>query len=59
MDFSLSMRLVLGQGQACHNEHRVNWISASIAEAKGSHAIYVSQPEVVANLIAQAEEGGR
>jgi hypothetical protein len=30
---------------------------ATIAEAKGSHEIYVSQPELVANLIAQAAEG--
>src|SRR5271156_1192943 len=27
---------------------------ATVAEAKGSHAIYVSQPEAVADLIAQA-----
>jgi len=32
---------------------------ATIAEAKGSHAIYVSQPETVADLIAQAAERGR
>lgn len=32
---------------------------ATVVEAKGSHAIYVSQPEVVADLIAQAAEGGR
>jgi len=32
---------------------------ATVAEAKGSHAIYVSQPEAVADLIAQAAEGGR
>jgi pimeloyl-ACP methyl ester carboxylesterase len=32
---------------------------ATVAEAKGSHAIYVSQPEKVADLIAQAAEGGR
>ena len=32
---------------------------AKVAEAMGSHAIYVSQPEVVADLIAQAAEGGR
>jgi hypothetical protein len=32
---------------------------AIIVEGKGSHAIYVSQPEVVANLIAQAAERGR
>src|SRR5271154_1072030 len=30
---------------------------ATVAEAKGSHAIYVSQPEAVADLIAQAAEG--
>jgi hypothetical protein len=30
---------------------------ATVAEAKGSHAIYASQPEVVADLIAQAAEG--
>jgi pimeloyl-ACP methyl ester carboxylesterase len=30
---------------------------ATVAEAQGSHAIYVSQPEVVAGLIAQAAEG--
>lgn len=30
---------------------------ANIAEAKGSHAIYVSQPEAVAELIAQAAAG--
>ena len=30
---------------------------AIVAEAQGSHAIYVSQPEVVAGLIAQAAEG--
>jgi len=29
---------------------------ATVAEAKGSHAIYVSQPEVVADLISQAAE---
>lgn len=32
---------------------------ATVVEAKGSHAIYVSQPEIVAELIAQAAEGGR
>jgi pimeloyl-ACP methyl ester carboxylesterase len=32
---------------------------AKVAEAKGSHAIYVSQPEVVAELIAQAAAGER
>jgi pimeloyl-ACP methyl ester carboxylesterase len=32
---------------------------AKVAEAKGSHAIYVSQPEVVADLIAQAAAGER
>jgi pimeloyl-ACP methyl ester carboxylesterase len=32
---------------------------ATVTEANGSHAIYVSQPEVVADLIAQAAEGGR
>jgi len=32
---------------------------ATVAEVKGSHAIYVSQPEAVADLIAQAAEGGR
>ena len=32
---------------------------ATVAEAKGSHAIYVSQPEAVADLIAQAAESGR
>jgi hypothetical protein len=32
---------------------------ATVAEAKGSHAIYVSQPELVADLISQAAEGGR
>jgi hypothetical protein len=32
---------------------------AKIAEAKGSHAIYVSQPQLVADLIAQAAEGER
>ncbi len=32
---------------------------ATVVEAKGSHAIYVSQPEVVADLIAQAAEGAR
>jgi pimeloyl-ACP methyl ester carboxylesterase len=31
----------------------------TVAEAKGSHAIYVSRPEAVADLIAQAAEGGR
>jgi pimeloyl-ACP methyl ester carboxylesterase len=36
-----------------------NRAGAKIAEAKGSHAIYVSQPEVVADLIAQAAEGKR
>jgi pimeloyl-ACP methyl ester carboxylesterase len=30
----------------------------TVAEAKGSHAIYVSQPELAADLIAQAAEGG-
>lgn len=30
---------------------------ATVAEAKGSHAIYVSQPQIVADLIAQAAEG--
>ena len=32
---------------------------ATVTEANGSHAIYVSQPEVVADLIAQAAECGR
>ena len=32
---------------------------ATVKEAKGSHAIYVSQPEAVADLIAQAAERGR
>jgi hypothetical protein len=32
---------------------------ATVAEAKGSHAIYVSQPQVVTDVIAQAAEGGR
>lgn len=32
---------------------------ATVVEEKGSHAIYVSQPEAVANLIAQAAEGVR
>lgn len=32
---------------------------ATVAEAKGSHAIYVSQPEAVADLIAHAADGGR
>jgi pimeloyl-ACP methyl ester carboxylesterase len=32
---------------------------ATVAEAKGSHAIYVSQPKVVADLITQAAEGAR
>jgi pimeloyl-ACP methyl ester carboxylesterase len=32
---------------------------AKVAEAKGSHAIYVSQPEVVADLIEQAAAGER
>ena len=32
---------------------------ATVVEAKGSHAIYVSQPEAVADLIAQAAEGVR
>ena len=31
----------------------------TVVEAKGSHAIYVSQPDIVADLIAQAAEGGR
>jgi pimeloyl-ACP methyl ester carboxylesterase len=30
---------------------------ANVAEAKGSHAIYVSEPEAVADLIVQAAEG--
>ncbi len=32
---------------------------AKVVEARGSHAIYVSQPEAVADLIAQAAEGER
>lgn len=32
---------------------------AKVAEARGSHAIYVSQPEAVADLIARAAEGER
>lgn len=32
---------------------------AKVAEAKGSHAIYVSQPDVVADLIAQSAAGER
>ncbi|HEY1500578.1 MAG TPA: alpha/beta hydrolase [Acidobacteriaceae bacterium] len=32
---------------------------AKVAEAKGSHAIYVSQPEIVADFIAQAAAGER
>ena len=32
---------------------------ASVVEAKGSHAVYVSQPELVADFIAQAAEGAR
>ena len=36
-----------------------NRAGATSVEAKGSHAIYVSQPEIVADLIAQAAEGGR
>jgi hypothetical protein len=28
-------------------------------EVKGSHAVYVSQPEAVADLIAQAAQGGQ
>lgn len=32
-------------------------IGATVAEAKGSHAIYVSQPEAVARLIEQAASG--
>jgi pimeloyl-ACP methyl ester carboxylesterase len=32
---------------------------ATVGEAKGSHAIYVSKPEVVADLIAHAAEGVR
>jgi hypothetical protein len=32
---------------------------ATVVEVKGSHAIYVSQPQVVADLIAQAAEGER
>jgi len=32
---------------------------ASVVEAKGSHAIYVSQPGAVAELIAQAAEDQR
>jgi pimeloyl-ACP methyl ester carboxylesterase len=32
---------------------------AKVAEARGSHAIYVSQPEIVADLIAQAAAGER
>jgi pimeloyl-ACP methyl ester carboxylesterase len=31
---------------------------ATVAEAKGSHTIYVSQPGLVADLIAQAAKGG-
>ena len=36
-----------------------NRAGATSVEAKGSHAIYVSNPEAVADLIAQAAEGGR
>jgi pimeloyl-ACP methyl ester carboxylesterase len=32
---------------------------ATVVEVKGSHAIYVSQPQAVAELIAQAAEGSR
>jgi pimeloyl-ACP methyl ester carboxylesterase len=32
---------------------------AKVAEAKGCHAIYVSQPEIVADFIAQALAGER
>ena len=32
---------------------------AKVTEAKGSHAIYVSQPEIVADFIAQAVAGER
>lgn len=32
---------------------------AKAIEAAGSHAIYVSQPEIVAELITQAAEGSR
>jgi hypothetical protein len=32
---------------------------ASVAEASGSHSIYLSQPQAVANLIRQAAAGQR
>jgi hypothetical protein len=32
---------------------------AKVGEAKGSHAIYVSQPEIVADFIAKAAAGER
>jgi hypothetical protein len=37
-----------GNGQAC---------GATVVEVRGSHAIYVSKPEAVAELIEQAANG--